>query len=32
MDEGRKLVLGIMAAILVTRHSKTTEDRALSTD
>jgi hypothetical protein len=26
MDEGRKRVLGIMAAILVTRHLKTTED------
>ena len=26
MDEGRKRVLGIMAAILVSRHLKTTED------
>jgi hypothetical protein len=26
MDEGRKRVIGIMAAILVTRHLKTTED------
>jgi hypothetical protein len=26
MDEGRKRVIGIMAAILVARHLKTTED------
>jgi len=26
MDEGRKRVIGIMAAILVSRHLKTTED------
>jgi hypothetical protein len=32
MDEGRKRVIGIMAAILVARHLKTTEDLFNSRD
>jgi hypothetical protein len=32
MDEGRKRVIGIMAAILVARHLRTTEDLFNSRD